>query len=282
MQRADLHTHTTASDGRYRPEEVVGMARDAGLAAVAITDHDTVAGIAEALEAGRRCGIRVVPGVEISTSAEGRDIHILGYAFTPDDPVLLQRLASLREVRNRRNEEMLGKLNEMGVPISIDEVMREAASSPRADRSVGRPHMAEVLVRKGYAADLRDAFDRYLGESGAAYVNPPRISPHEAVRWIHEAGGAAVVAHPGLYRNDRLVRDLLERAADGLEAYHSDHDEAAERHYAALAATMGKLATGGSDFHGTRAGVAFHGAVGNRTVDLAVVKELTAVASRIR
>jgi predicted metal-dependent phosphoesterase TrpH len=277
MSRVDLHTHTTASDGRHRPAEVVRMARAAGLSAVAITDHDTVAGIAEALAAGSEYGIRVIPGVEISTSAEGKDIHILGYGFSPDDPALLERLVSLRQVRTRRNEEILSKLNGLGMEITMAEVEREASDSPRGDGSIGRPHMAEVLVRKGYVKDLKDAFNRYLAEGAAAYVNPPRIGPADAVDWIHEAGGAAIVAHPGLYRNDRLVLELLDRGADGLEAYHSDHDEAMQRHYKTLAKSRGKLVTGGSDFHGIRGGIAYHGGVGNRTVDEAVLDKLLAV-----
>ncbi|MBW5444685.1 PHP domain-containing protein [Cohnella sp. CFH 77786] len=277
MSRADLHTHTTASDGRHRPAEVVRMAKEAGLAAVAITDHDTVAGVAEALAAGAEYGIRVIPGVEISTSAEGKDIHILGYGFAPDDPVLLDRLVSLRQVRARRNAEIVAKLNALGVEIAMDEVEREASASPRGDGSIGRPHMAGVLVRKGYAKDMRDAFNRYLAEGAAAYANPPRIGPLDAVRWIHEAGGAAIVAHPGLYRNDRLVLELLDGGADGLEAHHSDHDVAMERHYKTLAKSRGKLVTGGSDFHGTREGIVFHGRVGNRTVDAVVLDRLLAV-----
>ncbi|WP_123039950.1 PHP domain-containing protein [Cohnella candidum] len=276
MSQVDLHTHTTASDGRHRPAEVVRMAKEAGLAAVAITDHDTVAGITEALAAGEEYGIRVIPGVEISTSAEGKDIHILGYGFRTDDPVLLDRLVSLRQVRTRRNEEILAKLNALGLDITMEEVEREASSSPRGDGSIGRPHMAEVLIRKGYVKDLKEAFNRYLAEGAAAYVNPPRIGPADAVRWIHEAGGAAIVAHPGLYRNDRLVLELLDQGADGLEAFHSDHDESTARHYRTLAKSRGKIVTGGSDFHGTRQGVTFHGRVGNRTVDETVVDKLLA------
>jgi 3',5'-nucleoside bisphosphate phosphatase len=272
--RADLHTHTTASDGMNRPAENVRLAKEAGLTAVAITDHDTVAGVPEALEAGDRYGIIVVPGVEISTAHEGRDVHILGYGIPHDDPVLLSRLISLRNVRNRRNEQILSRLADLGMPISIEEVEAAAGKSGRGDDSVGRPHIAQVLMNKGYASNLRDAFDRFLGEGKAAYVSPPRISPLEAVDWIHDAGGVAIVAHPGLYDNDALVVSLLEGGADGLEAYHSDHSAEDEARYAAFAERHSKLITGGSDFHGAREGVIFHGPIGNKTVDAGIVQKL--------
>lgn len=277
MSRFDLHVHTTASDGRHRPAEVVRMAREAGLAGIAITDHDTVAGLEEALRAGAELGVRVLPGVEISTESEGKDIHILGYGFRRDDPQLLERLVMQRRVRETRNEAIVAKLRELGMYVAYEEVLQAASASPRGDGSVGRPHIAEVLVSKGYARDMRDAFDRYLAEGAAAYVNPPRIEPLEAVRWVHEAGGAAIVAHPGLYRRDNLVVQWLERGADGLEAYHSDHNESQQGHYKTLAKSRGKLVTGGSDFHGTREGVVFHGKIGYRTVDAAVIDRLLAM-----
>jgi len=252
------------------------MARDAGLSGIAVTDHDTVAGLEEALLAGAELGVRVVPGVEISTESGGRDIHMLGYGFRRDDPQLLKRLAMQRQVRETRNEAIVARLNELGMPVSYDEVLQAASASPRGDGSVGRPHIAEVLVGKGYVRDMRDAFARYLAEGAAAYVNPPRIGPLEAVEWIHEAGGTAIVAHPGVYRNDRLVLDLLDQGADGLEAYHSDHDESQQRHYKTLAKSRGKLVTGGSDFHGSREGVVFHGRIGHRSVDAAVIDLLFA------
>jgi hypothetical protein len=276
MRRADLHTHTTASDGLHPPAEVVRMARDAGLSGVAITDHDTVAGLEEALAAGEKYGIRIIGGVEISTMAEGREIHVLGYGFDAGDPLFLERLASLREARNRRNDRMIERLNELGIPITLQEVHQAAAASPGKGGTIGRPHIAEVLVRKGYATDFRDAFDRYLKQGAAAYVQVQRISPAEAVQWIHEAGGTAIIAHPGLYGLDRLVQELLENGADGLEAFHSDHDDDAQRHYQAMAESRGKLVTGGSDFHGSMHGNLYHGPVGNRTVDVSVMDQLLA------
>lgn len=270
-RRADLHTHTTASDGLHRPADVVRMAREAGLAAVAITDHDTVAGIPDALEAGAEYGVAVVAGVEISTSANGKDIHVLGYGVPHNDSLLLQRLLSQRQVRNRRNEAILARLSELGAAVTPEELEAIAGKSRRGEGAVGRPHIAQALVDKGHAADIRDAFDRYLGEGKPAYVNPVRVGPLEAVQWIQEAGGTAIVAHPGLYGDDGLVGEILDGGADGLEAYHSDHDAATARKYAELAAGRGVIATGGSDFHGARQGVVFHGAVGSVTVDAAIV-----------
>ncbi|MCD9026555.1 PHP domain-containing protein [Cohnella silvisoli] len=272
--RADLHTHTTASDGMFRPEVNVRLAKEAGLAAVAITDHDTVAGIPEALEAGQTYGIVVVPGVEISTAADGKDIHVLGYGFATDDPVLLERLLSLRNIRNRRNVDILAKLALLGMSVTQEELEAAAGKSSKSDGSVGRPHIAQVLVDKGYVTDIRAAFDRYLGEGKPAYANPSRISPAEAIRWIHDAGGTAIIAHPGLYDDDPLVLSLLDSAADGLEAFHSDHDPEMERRYEEWSVNRGKLVTGGSDFHGMKDGVAFHGALGNRSVEASVISRL--------
>jgi len=281
MSRADLHTHTTASDGRHRPAEVVRMAQETGLAGIAITDHDTTAGIEEAMEAGELYGVRVLAGVEISTQAEDREIHVLGYGYDIGNRLFQERLATLREARDRRNERMIERLNELGVAVTLDEVREAAAASQEKGGTVGRPHMAEVLVRKGYARDFRDAFERYLKRGAAAYIQVKRIHPAEAVRWIHEAGGAAVIAHPGLYGRDRLMLELLENGADGLEAFHSDHDDAQERHFLAMAESMGKLVTGGSDFHGIKSGSKlYHGPIGNRTVDVSVIDRLLAARPR--
>jgi 3',5'-nucleoside bisphosphate phosphatase len=272
--RADLHTHTTASDGMFAPEVNVRLAKEAGLAAVAITDHDTVAGIPDALIAGQTYGIIVVPGVEISTAAGGKDIHILGYGISSDDPVLLERLLSLRNVRNNRNDEILARLDKLGLSVTRDELETAAGKSRRSDGSIGRPHIAQVLVDKGYTANIWEAFDRYLGEGKPAYASPPRISPSEAITWIHDAGGTAIIAHPGLYADDPLVIALLDAGADGLEAFHSDHDPEMEWRYEEWALSRGKIVTGGSDFHGIKEGVSFHGAIGSRSVDVSITKRL--------
>lgn len=272
--RADLHTHSTASDGLHAPAEVVRKAAEAGLGAMALTDHDTVAGVPEALAAGADCGVVVVPGVEISTTANGLDVHVLGYGMDLGDAGLAKMLRTVREGRGNRNLLILERLSAMGMPLSLGEVEAVAGRSARGDRTIGRPHIAQALVDKGWASSVKDAFDRLLGQGKPAYASVPRISPLEAVRCIQLAGGVAVVAHPGLYGDDDLTRSLLEGGADGLEAYHSDHDETEERKYAKMAAAAGKFVTGGSDFHGEKDGVVFHGPVGGKTVDIAVLSRL--------
>ncbi|WP_152392305.1 PHP domain-containing protein [Paenibacillus guangzhouensis] len=271
----DLHTHTTASDGMQPPAENVRLAKAAGLTAVAITDHDTVAGIEEAIREGERIGITVVPGVEISTVLEGKDIHILGYYINYQDPSLLERLAELRATRDRRNDMMIAKLQELGIEITMEEVIANLGRELAPDETVGRPHIADTLVIKGYVNNMAEAFDRYLGSSGAAYVNPPRITPTTAADWIREAGGTPVIAHPGLYGDDELVENIIQDArVAGVEVYHSDHGEAEEVRYLQLAEKYRLIITAGSDFHGARQGVVFHGELGGRCISTDVLTAL--------
>lgn len=273
--RCDLHTHTQASDGMQPPKENVRLAQEKGLTAVAITDHDTVAGVAEACEAGVEYGITVVPGVEISTRAGGKDIHVLGYYVDPKHEVFLTRLKGLRETRLLRNEAIISKLRGLGINITLEAVVAGIGRELKPDESIGRPHIADELVRLGAATDMRDAFNKYLAEGSAAFVSPPRITPEEACRWIIEAGGSPVLAHPGLYGNDGLVKDILQRGAfKGVEVYHSDHGPAEQERYLAMAEEYGLIVTGGSDFHGARQGVIFHGDIGSVTVPAAVLKQL--------
>ncbi|REE88642.1 hypothetical protein A8990_108138 [Paenibacillus taihuensis] len=272
--QADLHSHTTASDGTMRPAEVVALAKERGLGAVAITDHDTVDGIAEALEAGERLGITVVPGVEISTVAEGRDIHMLGYYIDWQSEEWRAKLGTLVSVRDRRNDMIARKLCELGCSITMDEVIAEARAQGKDGGSIGRPHIAAVLLSKGYVSSMQEAFDRYLGSEGAAYMNPPRLHPFEAIAWIKEAGGTCVIAHPGLYGSDALVEQIIAAGAQGIEVYHSDHSEADEARYMELAKRYGLIVTGGSDYHGERQGIVFHGELGSRSVGIEVLDQL--------
>ncbi|MGG6310065.1 PHP domain-containing protein [Paenibacillus macerans] len=279
LERYDLHTHTQASDGMNKPADNVRLAKDKGLAGLAITDHDTVAGVAEAQEAGAELGLAVVQGIEISTRAGGKDIHVLGYFLNTEDERLLERLARLRSVRDERNGLIIAKLQQLNIPITLEEVKAGLARPLRPDESLGRPHIADLLVRKGYASDMRDAFDRYLAEGKPGYASLPRIAPGEAMVWIREAGGAPVLAHPGLYGDDDLVREIVARGKPaGIEVYHSDHGPEEERRYMAMAEQYGLIATGGSDYHGVRQGVVFHGDLGSRTAPPGAVDRLRQAA----
>ncbi|MGO4787941.1 PHP domain-containing protein [Paenibacillus sp. 2KB_20] len=277
----DLHSHTQASDGVNTPSENVQLAFDRGLGALAITDHDTVAGVEEALQAGERLNMVVVPGVEISTMACGTDIHVLGYYIDYRDPVFLERLAELRRTREKRNEKIMSKLRELGIELTMEEVIASLGRPLEPDESIGRPHIADALVLKGLALDLRDAFDRYLAQGAAAYVPQPRIHPKEACEWIREAGGVPVLAHPGLYSDDALVRTVIEEAAfKGIEVYHSDHGAAEEKRYLAMAEDYGLIVTAGSDYHGERQGQVFHGDIGSRQVSIQVLDQLQQAQAR--
>ncbi|MFD0713669.1 PHP domain-containing protein [Paenibacillus sp. GCM10027626] len=274
IKQVDLHTHTTASDGLQRPADNVRLAKAAGLAGVAITDHDTVDGMAEALEEGERQQLVVVPGVELSTVAGRRDIHILGYYMDWQSADWQRKLASVQQVRERRNDMIVDKLRQLGIAITMEEVAAKAKLQGKEGGSIGRPHIAAVLIDKGAAATMQEAFDRYLAAGAAAYAAPPRLDPFQAVKWIREAGGTSVVAHPGLYGDDELVEEIIASGAQGIEVYHPDHGEADERRYARLAAKHKLIITAGSDFHGAREGAVFHGPIGCRTVGADVLQAL--------
>jgi predicted metal-dependent phosphoesterase TrpH len=268
---ADLHTHTTASDGVCTPSENVRLAHAAGLTAIAITDHDTVSGLDEARLEGERLGIEVVPGVEISTLDHGIDIHILGYYIDDKDVVFNDRLSQLRDTRHIRNNLMINRLNDLGIRITMKEVSDNLIQQKTMDQTIGRPHIADALVARGIVESVAEAFDLYLGKNGAAYANPPRIGPIEAIRWIREAGGKAVLAHPGLYNNEQIVEQIIQQGIDGIEAYHSDHNDHQQIYYNELGHRHGLIITAGSDFHGMRGDVTFHGSIGSKRVDTKVL-----------
>ncbi|TCS84522.1 PHP domain-containing protein [Tepidibacillus fermentans] len=269
--RVDLHSHSTASDGLNPPRENVKMAKEAGLAALGITDHDSVTGIDEALEMANEIRIEVIPGIEISTVEQGQDVHVLGYFIQYKDQTFLRRLEELQKARDRRNEMMIEKLNELGIEIQMKEVL---AKIRREGANVGRPHIAEVLIEKGIVNTMEEAFDLYLGKNGKAYVNPIRISPEEGVDMIKAAGGVPILAHPGLYDNDEMVIRLIKYGIKGIEVYHPDHDEEEERKYQQLADQYGILATAGSDFHGSRNGEMFHAPIGTKTISYEIVEKM--------
>lgn len=254
---ADLHTHTTASDGTLDPAELVRRAADAGLAAVAVTDHDTLEGVPPALEAGSRAGIRVVAGVELSTHwRDGQaEVHILGYGLNRDSPQLAQLLADMRRARRERAAEMLTRLHHLGLPLDPQQV-----GGPAGGMSIGRPHIARAMIQAGYVTSVADAFNRYLARGRPAFVPGRKISPVRAVEILRGAGGVPVLAHPGLLRihpvNSGLLAELQEKGLAGLEVYHSRHDGPTCRRMARLARTQGLIPTGGSDCHGPGPGSA--------------------------
>jgi predicted metal-dependent phosphoesterase TrpH len=267
MIQADLHAHTTASDGTFTPRQLVELAKRKGLTAVAVTDHDTTGGLAEALQAGYELGVEVVPGIELSTHFEGREVHVLGYFYDPEHAELIDLIQRMREDRLTRMDKMIDKLAGAGVDISRQEVLEEAQGG-----SIGRPHIARVLMRKGYVSNIPEAFDHYLGTGKVGYVERLKITPAEAVALIVKAGGAPVVAHPGLVDKDHLFDVLVPLGLVGLEAYHPDHTEEKRAHYAELAKRHGLIATGGSDFHG--GGAEHRGDLGSVGVPYDVVRQL--------
>ena len=248
--RIDLHTHSTASDGTQPPADVLASAAEAGLDVVALTDHDTTAGWAEAQEAAGRLGITLVRGIEISCARDGISVHLLGYLQDPDDAALLEELEHSRRSRLSRAERMVDRLS-ADVPITYEEVL--AAATPGA--TLGRPHIADALVAKGLVATRDDAFADYLYNGSPYHVSHYAPDPVTAVRLVNAAGGVAVMAHPFAGRRGRLVGDdVIEAMAAaglaGLEAHHRDHEPADVARAEALARRLGLFVTGSSDYHG--------------------------------
>lgn len=270
--KIDMHTHTTASDGACSPTANVRFAKEAGLVALAITDHDTMAGVPEAVEAGKQLGIHVIPGVEVSTAIGRRDIHILGYNMDMANMVFQTFLAEQQHVRGRRNQQLVERLNELGIDVTIEEILRETPTLQGHADAIGRPHFAQALIRRGLVGSTQEAFETYLMLGGLAFVGIARVEPEVAIDHIRTAGGKAVLAHPGLYGNDDYVRRILDYGIDGIEAYHSDHTPEQEAYYVELAKQYNIVATAGSDFHGTRNGELFHGPIGYRSVEVEAVE----------
>jgi 3',5'-nucleoside bisphosphate phosphatase len=248
--RFDLHVHTTASDGTLPPAEIVRRAAAGGLTAIAITDHDSVEGVPEALQAAAELddSLYVIPGVELSAVHDGRDVHILGYFVDHTDPTLRAHLADLRAARLSRARAIVDALAAAGYELSLTEVMDLSDGG-----AVGRSHVARALVRRGHAADVSDAFRRLLGRGRPFYVPKDVRTPSGVLRVILEAGGIPVLAHPGVTGVDDLIPALLAEGLAGLEAFHAEHTPEDRERYRALAARLGLLATGGTDYHGPSA-----------------------------
>ena len=244
-RRVDLHVHTDASDGIYAPEAVVDLACAAGLAAIAVTDHDTTAGVERARVRGREVGVEVVPGVELTAYAGPTEVHVLGLFVGGSDAGPTARVEELRGSRRTRMEKMVGKLADLGIEVGMDEVLAEAAGG-----ALGRPHLAAVLVKRGYAADAGEAFYRYLGQDGPVHVRKERLTPFDAIALVGDLGGIAVLAHPGANRVDERLGEFRDAGLVGIEVWHPKHSPADVHHYARLAGKHGLLPSGGSDFHG--------------------------------
>ncbi|HXW04787.1 MAG TPA: PHP domain-containing protein [Vicinamibacterales bacterium] len=244
----DLHLHTTASDGELSPTDLVARAAAAGLTIVAVTDHDTLAGLPEARDAAARHAVRLIDGIEITAVEQGRDVHVLGYFMDAASATLLEFLRGQRADRIRRVRAMVERLATLGFPVDIEPALGRSATMP--GRSVGRPLVADALVAAGHAADRRDAFDRLLGFGRPAFVARCGARVASVVATIHRAGGIASLAHPGLTRMDGEIPGYAEAGLDAIEAVHSDHDAEAERAYRHMAVRLGLAVSGGSDFHG--------------------------------
>ena len=246
----DLHSHSIFSDGTDSPEALALRADAIGLKALALTDHDTLAGLPRFLAAQPGLATLLVPGIELSCRFLGRVLHVLGLFIDPSDPVLAERVDGLRERRIQRNRAMLERLQALGLPLTWEEL---AAAAPT--ELVSRTHFAQLLVRRGFAGSPQDAFKRFVGDHAPAYVPFEDLEPAAAARWIREAGGVAVVAHPGRgcprnFRWDEAMAELKTMGLQGFEAYYPDYGPLEERYFLDLARTLDMVPTGGSDYHG--------------------------------
>src|SRR2546426_4885515 len=240
---ADLHLHTNFSDGTYSPEQLAAQAARVRLKAIAVTDHDTVEGCARAAAACQEQGIEFIPAAELTAEMNGHEIHILGYYLDTANPFLLSRLAECQRVRQERIRHMVARINEMGIPLAVDDVFALANC-----RSPGRPHVARALWEREFCSSIDEAFERFLKKGKPAWAPKLKMSAQEAIDLIHQAGGLAVMAHPGLTRADELIPELAGQRLDGLECFHTKHSNRMAENYLALAARLDLLVTGGSQF----------------------------------
>ena len=253
---ADLHLHTNFSDGTYSPEELAAHARRHGFAAIALTDHDTVEGCAAAATACSEFEIEFIPGTELTAEQDGNELHILGYFIDTRNPRFLSEIAKFQLVRQNRIREMVARLNQVNVPLTAEAVFTLANC-----RAPGRPHVARALVEAGLCHNLDEAFERFLKKNRPAFVPKFKMSAADAINLIHQAGGVAVMAHPGLNRTDQVIPDMAEAGLDGIECFHTKHSTSTAEHYLEIADRFHLLVTGGSDCHGMSKGKPLIGTV---------------------
>jgi len=282
MEYVDLHLHTTASDGVMSPSEIVRYAKTKGLKAIAITDHDTIEGLEEGLSEGERIGFEVIPGIEISAEHSPGSMHLLGYLFAIDHPLLKERLAYLQKARAERNPKIVKKLNQLGIEVTYEEVVKVSGGG-----QVGRPHFAQVLLDKGYVRSFQEAFDRFLKKGAPAYVEKFRFSSSEALHFIKEACGVAALAHPktlglnGYSELESFLLQLVEDGLRGLEVYYPEHSALDVARYKTLAERCGLVITGGTDYHGLEGnGLDIGVGRGEMRLPYSMVVELKSVQTR--
>ncbi|RMF64956.1 MAG: PHP domain-containing protein [Calditrichaeota bacterium] len=265
----DLHLHTNRSDGVYAPRELLDKVAGFGLRTVAIVDHDEVSAIPEAVEYAKKLGIEIIPGIELSVIFGGYDLHLLGYCFDYENAELLHYLHLFRSERVKRAEKIVDKLSDLGMPISLEAVLERAGQG-----SVGRPHIASVLVDDGFVFSFQEAFDKYLATGKPAYVDKYKMDVVTALNLIKNAGGLCSVAHPGIQVSESELMDLVKLGIDAIEVVHPKHSDEQTRFYRKVASENGLLQTGGSDFHGGPKG---EDALGRFTVDYEVVLQMKAL-----
>jgi 3',5'-nucleoside bisphosphate phosphatase len=283
MGYVDLHLHTTASDGTRSPSEIVNYAKSKGLQAIAITDHDTIEGLTEAMAEGERIGFEVIPGIEISAEHTPGSMHLLGYFLDIHHPLLKERLEYLQKARAERNPKIVENLNRLGVKMTYDEVVKASGGG-----QVGRPHFAQVLLEKGYVRSFQEAFDRFLKNGASAYVDKFRFTSAEAIHFIGAAGGVAVVAHPNTLGNNNsraleaILLQLVREGLRGIEVFYPEHSPVETAQYKFLAEKHGLLMTGGTDYHGIEGNELEIGVGrGDMKLPYTIIENLKAARSRL-
>lgn len=275
LYEADLHCHTTASDGLLTPTELVRLVSELGLKCIGITDHDTIQGWEEAVGAGSTYQIQILKGIELNTNWHGKEIHILGYELNRSSSYLNEKLKSLREARVRRMLEILERLATLGIVISEDEIRQFVQGE-----SIGRPHIAQALLKRGFIRSIREGFERYIGMGAPAYVPRNKLTTEAGIQLIRKAQGVAVLAHPGIHRVEEGIPAWVEEGLQGIEVWHSEHNFEDITRYRTIAKQYDLITTGGSDFHGEaqKPGVE----VGRWGVSLDVVEQILNLASHNR
>ncbi|MGB9678603.1 MAG: PHP domain-containing protein [Thermoanaerobacteraceae bacterium] len=268
---ADLHMHSTSSDGSNSPSEVVRLAKEHNLDCISLTDHDTINGLCEALEASKKYNIELIPGIELNSFNEEQEVHILGYFLNYKDKNLLVKLNNIIDLRLKRAEEILKKLNNIGIQINLEDILEFTNKN-----YIGRPHIARALIKKKYVTTVKEAFEKYIGEDAPAYVKSYRLNTYEAIELLKNNGAVPVLAHPGLLKNDKIIKDLVNHGLMGIEVYHSKHTQDDINYYLEIAKSFNLLITGGSDFHGIE--VDGRDLLGSIKLDYSYVKLLKAKA----